>query len=98
MENANNTPNDEPQEKPEEKENGLRNQLPKFNYYWLYGALALFLLCNLMFAGSTSAAKPIIWPVFESYLLHGDVRRIVVVNEKIAEIYIENGYCQRLDV
>jgi AFG3 family protein len=91
MENANNTPNEEPQKTPDKKEDGLRNQLPQFNYYWLYGLLALFLLCNLMFAGSTSAAKPIIWPVFESYLLHGDVRRIVVENDRIAYIYIDKN-------
>ena len=85
--NSNNNSPEQPND--DEKKESFRSQLPKFNYYWLYGLLALFLLGNLLFAGSTHAPKSIPWPVFESYLLHGDVRKLTVVNEKIAEIYIK---------
>ena len=64
-------------------------QKPKFNMFWIYGLIALILI-GMNFLNFGKYTDKITWSEFENELLkEGDVRKIVVVNEKTAEIYLK---------
>lgn len=62
---------------------------PKFNAYWIYGAVAVSILgFQLMFSGS--GIEEISWQRLEREMIKNrDVEKIVVVNKEKAEIYIK---------
>jgi cell division protease FtsH len=60
---------------------------PKFNFYWIYGLLAvIFIAINFMNWGES--AKQTDWKNLKEMLESGDVEKIVLVNKEYAEIYI----------
>ena len=62
---------------------------PKFNAYWIYGAVALAIL-GFQFIFSGSGNEDISWQRFEREMIQNrDVEKIVVVNKEKAEIYIK---------
>jgi len=63
---------------------------PKFNIYWIYGILVVVLI-GLNYFGSSipSSSKNISFLEFrQSYLDQGKVKKVVVVNKEIAEVYL----------
>ena len=62
---------------------------PKFNAYWIYGAVAVSILgFQLIFSGSGN--EEITWQRLEREMIQNrDVEKIVVVNKEKAEIYIK---------
>ncbi len=84
--NKNTTPNQTPNRKPN---NGLPTPPPKvkFNFYWIYGILALVFL-GIWFLNSNSTTKPVGWGEFQNMLKSEEVEKVLVVNHKEAEIYI----------
>lgn len=71
----------------------IKNKIPKntgnFNFYWIY-LIILIGLGLLWLPNFTENTVRIEWNEFvENYLKPGDVRRIVIVNEQTAEIYIK---------
>lgn len=60
---------------------------PRFNLYWIYAIVASLLLVMLFYPGYNSPKQTNPKEVFEMLKSH-DIKRIVVVNEKIAEIYL----------
>jgi len=60
----------------------------KFNFYYIYLALAL-LFIGMYFFNTTSDIKDITLLQFEKIAFNGDVERIVVVNNEFAEIFIK---------
>jgi AFG3 family protein len=64
---------------------------PKFNIYWIYGLLVLALL-GLQYFGSNSPAassRNISFLEFkQNYLDKGEVKKVVIVNKEIAEVYL----------
>ncbi|MFI5164638.1 MAG: ATP-dependent metallopeptidase FtsH/Yme1/Tma family protein, partial [Bacteroidia bacterium] len=71
----------------------IKNKLPKnpnnFNFYWIY-IVILVGLALMWFPNFTDNTKKIEWQEFvENYLKPGDVKRIVIINEQSAEIYIK---------
>ncbi len=63
----------------------------KFNFYWIYGILALIFIA-LQFFNWSGSGKEISWQEFERKMLsEGDVERIVIVNKEYAEVYIKPG-------
>ncbi len=65
-----------------------KNQKPKFNYYWIYGLIALlFFGLQFLYRGNTTVE--ISWPRFEEMASSKDIRKIEVVNKEIAEIYLK---------
>ena len=62
---------------------------PKFNAYWIYGAVAVSILgFQLIFSGS--GIEEISWQRLEREMIKNrDVEKIVVVNKEKAEIYIK---------
>ncbi len=62
---------------------------PKFNYYWLYGLVAVLLL-GLQFLNLQPNINKVSRSVFEEKMLKtGDVEKVVVVNEKTVEVFIK---------
>ncbi len=67
---------------------------PKFNFYWVYGLIALGLIA-LQFFGSDNSSKETTWEKFNQEMLQAnDVDKLVVVNKEIVEVYIKP---ERLD-
>jgi cell division protease FtsH len=63
---------------------------PKFSSisYWVYGALALIFI-GLQYFSFSGEIKEISWNRFEEMLSKHDVEKVVVINNKFAEIYIK---------
>jgi cell division protease FtsH len=60
---------------------------PKFNLYWIYGIVASLLMLMLFFP-SYNSPKEITKRELVDMIKSHDVGKIVIVNEKIAEIYL----------
>ncbi len=61
---------------------------PKFNLYWVYGIIATLLMLMLFFPSYNSPAETNTKELLEM-LDHKDVEKIVIVNEKMAEVYLK---------
>jgi cell division protease FtsH len=62
---------------------------PKFNTYWIYGAILLVFIGIQLF-GSGTWAQPgkTTQAEFEQYLKDGDVDKIEIINKKVAKVYL----------
>ncbi len=79
--------------KPKDQFRKIKNKLPKnpnnFNFYWIY-IVILVGLALMWFPNFTDNTQRIEWPDFvENVLKPGDVKKIVIINEQTAEIYIK---------
>ncbi|HBF88512.1 MAG TPA: hypothetical protein DDX39_07715 [Bacteroidales bacterium] len=62
---------------------------PKFNIYWLY-AIIFIIIIGIQFMNFGDNMKQTTWNVFEQKMLQSDdVEKVVVINQKIVEIYIK---------
>lgn len=62
---------------------------PKFNAYWIYGIIAVVFLIVQYYISNSKGPVDTSWPEVKQMLQNGDVKRIVVINEKIARIYLK---------
>lgn len=63
---------------------------PKFNAYWIYGIIAVIFIVVQYYISNTKGPVETTWKEVKSTMLaDGDIERIVVVNEKEANIYIK---------
>jgi cell division protease FtsH len=75
----------------EEKNKGTGdNKPPKFNYYWIYGIIALLLLGLNFYQFSNPNTKKMDRNTFTSALKNQDIEKLEVVNEKFAQIYLKD--------
>jgi ATP-dependent metalloprotease FtsH len=65
------------------------NFKPKFNFYWIYGALFVLFVVFQFFNSESLMQKEISQNKFESILTSGDVSKIVIVNRSVANLYIK---------
>ena len=65
-----------------------KNIRPKFNFYWVYAALAL-LFVFMWFSNWDTGTRDVDWGELRQMLTNQDVEKIVVVNRETAEIYIK---------
>lgn len=86
----NNTPNNKPKgSKPGDEDGGKGRKKPGFNFYWVYGILAL-LLIGLNFFNWGGSAIEISQQRFEVEMLPtNDLKKLVVVNREMVEVYIK---------
>ncbi len=83
--NKSNNPFDPFSNKKNDKKGG-----PKFNAYWIYGIIAIvFILIQFYFSNSRGPVETNWSEVKSTMLANQDVERVVVVNEKKANIYIK---------
>ena len=69
------------------KKSELKN--PKFNSYWIYGAIIIvFIALNVFGGGSWSQPKKTTQGEFETLLRDGDVEKVEIVNRKIAKVFL----------
>ncbi len=63
----------------------------KFNSFWIYGLIALILLASqLLFDNSFSSNQDISFIDFKNYVEQGDVKRVTIVNQKYAHVFIKS--------
>jgi len=62
---------------------------PKFNSYWIYGMIALFLIALQLFNVSNTTNPQIDWDRFENMAKDGAVEKVEVVNLKYAYVYLK---------
>lgn len=60
----------------------------KFNFYWIYGALAVIFI-GLQFIGGNDTSKETNWGELRNMLQSEHVEKLSLVNKEIAEIYIK---------
>ncbi len=60
----------------------------KFNFYWIYGLLAIVIIA-LQFMDLGESATKTTWGDIKEMLSDGDVKRLVLINKEKAEIYIK---------
>jgi AFG3 family protein len=63
---------------------------PKFNAYWIYGIIAIVFIVVQIYIGNTHGPVETNWSKVKSTMLASqDIERIVVVNDKKANIYLK---------
>jgi cell division protease FtsH len=71
------------------KDNKNLSKKPKFNSWWIYGIVIVVFLGIQMISGmSGTGAKKINTSEFFDYMRQGDVSEILIVNEKVARIFL----------
>jgi len=75
MENNNNKP--------------ANNSNNKFNSYWIYGLLAVFLLALNFYGLTGTTNEPLGWADFESMLRNGDIDKLELINKQEAHVYLK---------
>ncbi|MCT8341160.1 ATP-dependent zinc metalloprotease FtsH [Flavobacteriaceae bacterium TK19130] len=78
---------------PNNKDNNNNNKpdrrKPKFSAYWIYAAIFLiFLGINFFGGGSWSEAPKTTQTEFEKFLRDGDVKKVKIVNQKLAKVFL----------
>ena len=72
----------------ENKEDKNKPGLPKFNSYWIYGVIALMIIVAQLFLFRFGNVDKINYSELERFVKEGDVKKIVLVNEKKAKVYL----------
>lgn len=75
-------------EKKAGKSKTILSKKPKFNFYWIYGGLAI-LFIGIQFINFGSGAKTANWGEMKMMLKDGDISKIVLVNKEFAEVFIK---------
>ncbi|MGM0621798.1 MAG: ATP-dependent zinc metalloprotease FtsH [Bacteroidota bacterium] len=71
---------------------------PKFNAYWIYGIIAVIFIVVQIYLTNSRGPVETNWSEVKSTMLaNNDIERIVVVNEKQANIYIKKNSLQRYE-
>ena len=66
-----------------------KNPKKRFNFYWIYGIIAILFIA-LYATNWSSSGKSITWQEFKRDIFSkGDVEKIVIVNKELAEVYIK---------
>lgn len=68
---------------------GKGPQKPGFNSYWIYVIIAVFLIALNLMSYSGSSNDPITMGRFENMVLSGDVKKVEIINEKTAHVYLK---------
>ena len=67
---------------------GGKDGKSKFNFYWIYGILAVVLF-GIQFIGLNDEGKQTNWRDLKTMIEDNDVAKIILVNKKTAEIFIK---------
>ena len=70
---------------------------PKFNSYWIYGIIALFLIGLNFWGISNTSEKKLEWDKFREMIIAEDIEQLKVINEEFAEIYIKEDKLPKYD-
>ena len=59
-----------------------QRKAPKFNFYWMYGLIIVFLLSMLWMNQEGTAAREVSWTQFQSIVSKGGVKSVTVYRSK----------------
>lgn len=62
---------------------------PKFNTFWIYGVIALFLLALNFYTMANSSNEQVTWNRIEEMIQDRAIEKLVIINQKFAHIYIK---------
>ena len=62
--------------------------IPKFNLYWVYGAIFILIIAFQFFNSSDVSSRNITTNKFSEILISNDIKEIVIVNRSTAQIYL----------
>ena len=71
-----------------DSKNNNKKNMPKINFYWVYGAIFVLLIAFQFFNSGDSASKSITANKFSEVLNANDIKEIVIVNRSVAQIYL----------
>ena len=74
----------------ENQDNNKPNNTGRFNSYWIYGLLALFLLALNFYSITNSSSDPLKWDRFTEMVRANDINNLVIVNKEYAEVFIKD--------
>jgi len=63
---------------------------PKINYYWIYGAIIIFILVSSLMTG-VNRTEEITQAEFEEMALDGKVEKVIVQNDKLVLVYLDSA-------
>jgi cell division protease FtsH len=89
MENQNNSEKNQQPNK-ENKRKKLLDDSPKFNYFWVYAIIFVFILISFKMSFFPEDVKEGTITELRQMMTEGDVAKIVIVNEKGAEIFLKD--------
>ena len=78
-----NNPNSNPEE------NNKHKKTVKINSYWIYGAVIMLLILGQLLLFPAGSNSKISFDQLKAYTEAGDIKKVNVVNESIAEIYLK---------
>ncbi len=79
----------------ENQDNNKPNNTGRFNSYWIYGLLALFLLALNFYSISNSSNDPLKSKEFTTMVRANDINNLVIVNKEYAEVYIKEASLEK---
>ena len=74
------------------KKNTSKNKnikTPKFNFYWIYGAVFVLFIVYQFFNSENLTSKNLSQNEFKEILIDNDIDEIIIVNRDVANIYIK---------
>ncbi len=75
--------------------NSIKTQMPKFNIFWIYGAIAVLLIAWSLFGGN-SIPQEVSWSQIDSMIVRGDVEEIYIVkNKEVAEVQLKKDVIEK---
>ncbi|MDR6301527.1 ATP-dependent zinc metalloprotease FtsH [Mesonia maritima] len=72
----------------EQKNKKPESKKPKFNSYWIWAGIILIFLGVNFFGGSFNEPTKTTPAKFEEYLKNGDVKKLVIINDQKANVYL----------
>ena len=67
---------------------------PKFNSYWIYGLLAVFLIGLNFYSLTSNTTEPLARGAFNKMVRDGDIEKIALINKEFVHVYVKK---ERLD-
>ncbi len=78
-----NNPNTNPED------NNKNKKTVKINSYWIYGAVIMLLILGQLLLFPAGSSSKISYDQLKAYTEAGDIKKVNIVNESIAEIYLK---------
>lgn len=76
-----------------------KNNKPKFNIYWIYALVAILFVSVSLFSNMGAiAGKSLNSSEYRELVENGEIEKIIIVNEKNAQIFLKDEYLDKHDI
>lgn len=87
-----NAENNQSGEQPKNKRpKGILDENPKFNYFWVYAIIFAFIVISINLSFFSENIQKSNMNDLRTMMTDGDVDKIIIVNEKLAEVFIKDS-------